>query len=70
MTAGNFLVEDWQRRHKAAKEYVLHLQTVLGRAAHGSDSDRIERLRNELKAAQLDAGLCEARLCAAQEAGG
>ena len=39
MTAGNFLVEDWQRRHRAAKEYVLHLQTVLGRAAaDGSDS--------------------------------
>ena len=61
-------VEDWQRRHKAAKEYVLHLQTVLSRAeAGGSDPSKIERLRDELKAAQIDAGICEGRLRAAEK---
>ena len=60
-------IEDWQRRHKLAREYVLHLENVLSRAeAGGSDSSKIERLRSELKAAQIDAGICEGRLRAAE----
>jgi hypothetical protein len=67
MNAGSFIIDDWERRWKAAKEFVVHVRGVLSRAAaNGISADRIQRLERDLKFAEIDAGMCEANLANAR----